>query len=328
MKLSLKLPKIGSRKVAIDWGSSALKIVAATRLKESYLITDFSYQKVEEELSGILSRLWQEKKFPLYNVILALDGASTLVRVVEFPRMDKKMIKGALGFELSRYIPFSQDEVYFDCSVLDMPTASGDLKLLVAAAKKDFVDEKLAVLEEAGIIPTAITLSPISLVNAFSRFFPQSDAPIGILDLGFSYSMITIVYKNNIYLSREVKKGVKDIFARLTSRLGKEVKDFQDLISKKKELTPEVFADVSADLVEEIRLSLDYLETKENLAVKRIYTTGGLTASEGLMQVLGSSLGMELSAFDILKSFSYTSVVKTEIEEREGNLSVAVSSLL
>jgi type IV pilus assembly protein PilM len=328
MQVELKLPKIGAKKVSIDWGSSALKIVAANKLKESYLITDFAYQKVEDDLPRLIAKLWQDRKFPQYNIVLSLDGASTLVRVVEFPRMDKKMIKDALGFELSRYIPFSQDEVYFDCAILDAQATSGNAKLLVAAVKRDFVDEKLTLLEEAGIIPTSITLSPISLVNAFLKFFPHSDAPIGILDLGFSYSMITIVYKDNIYLSREVKKGVKDILTGLSSRLGREVKNFEDLMSKKKEIGPQLFSEVSSDLFEEIRLSLDYLETKENLSVKTIYTTGGFTACEGLNEILSNSLGIEMLPFDILKSFSYTSSVKKKIEEMEGNFSVAISSLL
>ena len=74
MKIEFKLPKIGAKKVSIDWGSSALKIISAKKLKESYLITDFAYQKVEDEMSRSLDKLWQQKKFPLYNIVLCLDG--------------------------------------------------------------------------------------------------------------------------------------------------------------------------------------------------------------------------------------------------------------
>ncbi|MBN2121421.1 MAG: pilus assembly protein PilM [Candidatus Omnitrophica bacterium] len=328
MKFDFNLPKIGAKRVAIDWGSSALKIVAASKLKESYLITDFIYQKVEEDLPKTIFKIWHEKKLPLYNIVLSLDGAATLVRVVDFPRMEKKLIRDSLGFELSRYIPFSQEEVYFDFSVLDTGSAAGNMKLLVASAKKDFVDEKIATLEEAGIVPSKITLSPISLANVFLKFFPHTDEPIGILDLGFSYSMITIVYKNNIYLSREVKKGVKDILARLSNKLGREIKGFQGIFDKKNEVGPSLLSEVSSDLLEEIRLSLDYMETKENLSVKNIYATGGFTACQGLNEVLVQALGIEITSFDVLKSFSYTSSIKKELEEMEGNFSVAISSLL
>jgi len=328
MKLKFELPKIGSKRVAIDWGSSALKIVCASKLKQSYLINDFVSQKVEDNLTELLSKVWQNRKFPVVNIVLSLDGASTLVRVVDFPRMDKKVIMSSLGYELSRYIPFSQDEVYFDFSILDIPSGPENIKMLIAAVKKSFVDDKLAVLEGAGIIPNKITLSPISLVNAFLKFLPPEEVPVGILDMGFSYSMITIVYKNNIYLAREVKKGAKDILLRLSNILGVKTDKFKDFIDNQKEIDSHLLSEVSSDLIEEVRLSLDYLETKENLSVKKLFSTGGLTSCAGLNEILSQALGIQILPFNILSFFSCASSVKQDLGELEGNFSVAVSSLL
>ena len=324
----ISLPKLSLKKAAIDWGSSAIKVISASKLKHAYLINDFIYQKVEDDLSSVLSRVWQEKKLPLYNIVLSLDGASTLVRVVDFPRMDKKMIRTSLGFELSRYIPFSQEEAYFDFSILDVSPESPNIKLLIASVKKDFVDEKLNILKEADIVPNRITLSPISLVNAFLKFYPHQDVPVGILDLGFSYSMISIIYKNNIYLSREVRKGVKDILSRLSNILGKEITNFKELVDQNKGIDSGLLSEVSSDLIEEIRLSLDYLETRENLSVKKLYSTGGLTTCQIINENLAQSLGIEVLPFNILGSFSFSSSVKEDLEKMEGNFSVALSTLL
>ena len=326
--LKLNLPKIGSKKVSIDWGSSALKVVFGTKSKNSYLVNDFTSQKIEDDLPASLSRMWQIRKFPDNNIVLTLDGASTLVRVVDFPRMEKNAIKESLGFELSKYIPFSQDEVYFDFSVLNIPAAHEHIKLLIASVKKNFVDEKLSVLESAGIVPSKITLSSIALVNAFLKFFTQEEAPVGILDMGFSYSMITIVYKNNIYLSREVKKGAKDILLSLSNILGIKLDNFQDLNDNKDEIKPELLSEVSSDLIEEVRLSLDYLETKENLSVKRLYATGGLTSFQGLNDIMVRALGVEIVQFNVLKHFPCAKSIQEDLQRLEGNFSVALGSLL
>ena len=48
-------------------------------------------------------------------------------------------------------------------------------------------------LAEAGLMPSQVTLSPIALVNAYTHFGLEHDVPSAILDLGFSFSMITIV---------------------------------------------------------------------------------------------------------------------------------------
>lgn len=328
IKIPFTLPKIGAKRIAIDWGSSALKIISASRLKHSYLITDFTYQKFEENLSDILSRIWQEKNFPLYNIVLSFDGPSTLLRVVDFPRMDKKMIRESLGYELSRYIPFSQEEVYYDFSVLDIETGTKNIKLLIASAQKNFVDEKLSLLEQANVIPSKITLSPISLVNAFLQFYPAQSVPIAILDLGFSYSVITIIYNNGIYLSREIKEGAKDILLRISNLLGVKITNFKDFIEKQKEIDSKLLLEISSNLIEDLRLSLDYLETKESLLVKKLYLTGGFTSCEGLVGILTKSLGIEVVPFNILKFFSCVSSIKERLEDLEGDLATAISTLL
>jgi len=328
LPFKFELPKLGGRKAVIDWGSSALKIISASKQKDSYLITDFAYKGIGENLSSALSRVWKEKNFPLANITIALDGVSTLVRVVDFPLMDKKLIKESLGYELSKYVPFSSEEVYFDYHILDKESGEETLKLIIAVVKKDFLDEKVGLLKSAGITPSKITLGPVSLANIFLKFFPQQEKPVAILDMGFFYSMVIIIYKNSLYLSRELKRGAKDIFTRISNIIGKKINNFEDLENNKDSLENSFLADASSDLVEEIKISLDYLETKENLLVDKVYVTGGLIASERVKNVLPQALGMELLPFSILNYYSYASGVKEKLKPLEGNFAVAVSSLL
>jgi len=318
------------KKISIDWGSSALKVVSAYKFKDSYFITDFLYQGLQGNFSEVLSKFCRGKSFLSPDIILSLDGPSTLVRVVDFPRMDKKMVRQSLNYELSKYIPFSAEEAYFDFSILNNAekTKSESFKLLIVSVRKDFVEEKIRILEEAGLIPLKITLSPISLSNAFLKFFPQEGYPVGLLDLGYSSSLITVVYNNNIHLSRQIKKGARDILESLSNILGKPIRNFKDLVASQKDISLELLSEVCSDLIEEVKLSLDYLETKENLAVKKIYSTGGLTVCKGIEEFLVRGLGVEVFPFNLLKYFKCKDSIKKDLEELEGNFSVAISSLL
>ena len=317
------------KKISIDWGSSALKVVSAYKFKDSYFITDFLYQGLQGNFSEVLSKFCRGKSFLSPDIILSLDGSSTLVRVVDFPRMDKKMVRQSLSYELPKYIPFSAEEAYFDFSILNnAETKSESFKLLIVSARKDFVEEKIRILEEAGLIPLKITLSPISLSNAFLKFFPQEDCPVGLLDLGYSSSLITVVYNGNIHLSRQIKKGAKNILESLSNILGKPIKNFKDLVASQRDISLELLSEVCSDLIEEVKLSLDYLETKENLAVKKIYSTGGLTVCKGIEEFLVRCLGVEVFPFNLLKYFKCKDSIKKDLEELEGNFSVAISSLL
>lgn len=318
-------------KVVIDWGSSALKILSAQKLREGYLINQFLHYPFQEkeDQSKILSSIWTEKNLSSSESILCLDGPSTLIRVIDFPRMDKRLIRESLGYELSRHTPFSQEEVYFDFSVIDINKAPS-FKLILALARKDFVDERLSLMREAGLWPVKVTLGPISLANAYINFYPLQDSqePVGILDLEFGHTIIDIIYNHNLSLSREIEKGSRDVLLRLSNILGTEIGDFADIAGYLNKLDFQALSEVMSDLVEEVKLSLDYLETKENLGVKKIYLTGGLASLKDLEGVFSLSLGIEVLPLEILKFFSCESSIKEKLEEREKNFAVAIGSLL
>lgn len=327
MALGKLLSVLGVKKTVIDWGTTAIKIAHSVTGKDGCKVKTIVSLDPTEDLPLKLESIWNKNGFSYSNVVLCVDGTETLIRIVDFPKVDKKSLKESLGFELSNYTPFSQDEVYFDCSILKDEPSSDSMKVLIALAKKMFIDEKLAILEAAGIKPKSISLNPVILTNSL-QLLEQADQPIALFDLGYRTSMITVVSNGNIILSREIKKGAKDIFDRLQTVVEVEVKSFADFEEHKHRITRSVLYDVTGEVTSEIKLSLDFIETRENVSVKKIMVSGGSNVSSGIWDVFSSVIGVETVSFDILPKLNVSSSVKKQIDETAVDYTIALSALL
>jgi len=316
-------------KVAIDWGSSAFKIISAKYSNNLYSINKLIYQEAHpnSEYSQLLGDIWRRHNLCATNVYLALDGPNTLVRTIDLPKMTKKVLNDSFQYELSKYVPFSSEDVYYDFNILPIETETGLMKVLLAIAKKDFIEERLSSLKQSGIFPRRITLAPIALSNMFLKFYIQDDAPVAILDLGFAYCAVNVINKGMLLMSREIKKKGEDVLKRLSYRLNADISSFAQLKQKDDIVSKEILQDVIGDLIEDIKISLDYLETKENISIRRIYTTGGLSLFKSINSVLSDTLKVDCLSLSISEYFTFNNVSRNDFESQEGSFSVAAGLL-
>jgi general secretion pathway protein L len=56
-----------------------------------------------------------------------------------------------LGFEMDRLTPFRAEEVYYDHRVLGRDAAAGTIDVLLAVARREIVDARLAQMRELGV---------------------------------------------------------------------------------------------------------------------------------------------------------------------------------
>lgn len=320
--------KFSSKKTVIDWGTTALKVISSVKEKHGNTITNAETLDPSDDVVFNLKQLWKKKNFSYSNIILCIDGPDTLIRVVDFPRIDKKSIRESLGFELEHYTPFSQNDVYFDYAILEESSSADRMKLLIVLIKRAFLDEKLELLAEASLSPRQVTLNPVALTNAFESSGAKTKEAVAIFDLGYTSSMITIVNEGKIVLSREIKRGTKDIFSRLQKIVEAKVTSFKDLNIHKHRINRSVLYDVTADVTADIKMSLDFIETKENIAVSKILVTGGMNMSEGMWDVFSSVIGVETLSFDIFKNFRFAPQVQQQVEDASVDFTVALSALL
>ncbi len=275
---------------AINLGESSSKGLI---VKQGKIVDYFIEEK--KEITEIIDSLKKNRKIEAKNVRVSVKNPACLIRCFSFPKTNKKELQQALYYQLNKLIPYSPDEVYFDYMVLKEINSS-QIYILLAAAKKSYIDSVLEAFRQKGISISEITLDSISLMNLYLDRYQDSDKINScILDIGHSFSTINILEKGSPFISREAKFSAKDIIeiiTRVKSISGKEAVDALSKINKKSELFT-ILEENIADWGKEIKNSFDFFELNKGQNLDKLYITGGLASIPGITDIFSANLGID-----------------------------------
>ncbi|MCK4917485.1 MAG: pilus assembly protein PilM [Candidatus Omnitrophica bacterium] len=254
------------------------------------------------DLPQLLKKIWENKKISSKKVKLTLKNPFCLVRYFSFPKMDKKKIRQALTFELNKYIPFPSNQVYFDFFVLKEINPS-EIFIILAVAKKDVIDPILESFEKAGLDVSEIDLDSIALINFFLEAYPEENKNLNacVLDLGYDFSVMSILNKGFPYLTRDIKFSIKDIFEVVSRVRDIHIDDVENwaLLSENKEDFLSLAQDNISNLCGELKSSFDYFEVNKGEQIDILFINRGLLSVEGLEDIFSKSLGTKISAIKV-----------------------------
>ena len=250
--------------------------------------------EAKKDLAATIKKFWAEKKISTKKVKISVKDPSCLVRYFPFPRMEKKKLKQALFYEMNKFIPFPPNEVYFDFFILE--ETSTEISILLAVAKKDFIDNILDIFGKANLRVTEINLDSICLVNLFlSNYGEDKEKNSCILDIGYNFSTMTILNKGTPFLTRDVKFSAKEVFQIIARIKGKSLPEIekQSFSSKDSSEFLKLTQDSISNFCKEMKSSFDYFEVNKGELVNKLYLSGGLASMEGIEKVFTEALDVE-----------------------------------
>ncbi|MFH1876519.1 MAG: pilus assembly protein PilM [Candidatus Omnitrophota bacterium] len=276
--------------VALNLGNYSLKgFVVRDNAVVDYFI------EPRADLAVTLKKIWESKKITTDRVKVSVKDTSCLVRYFPFLKMDKKKMKEALLYELAKHIPFPPDDVYFDFAPLE-DVGSSEVFLLLAIAKKDFINHLLDVFEKENRRLIEINLDSVCLINFFLKAYGE-EARINscLLDVGHHSSSLTIIRKGVPCLTRDLVFSTKDIFQVIANVKGITLIDAEKwLFSLTNAAEFLELAQGSIDnLCGQVKSSFDYFEVNRGERIERMYITGGLVQAVGIETPFKETLGVE-----------------------------------
>ncbi len=205
-------------------------------------------------------------------VATALPANTAIVKVISLPSdLDEVGIEEQIRFEGSQYIPYSIDAVNFDFAQLGPDTArKGYSHVLLVACKKEAVEDRAAVLEEAGLKPKIIDVKPFSLwllhahlANAAPRERHPSEGAVILVEMGSITTNIHVFQQGHPIYSREHNFGLARLIDEIQRRYGLDGNDAQRM-ERFGGLPPEYEQDVlvpfARSTAQELFRSLDFFQ--------------------------------------------------------------------
>jgi type IV pilus assembly protein PilM len=337
LKLSFKFGNKFSKErfsAGLDIGTSTIKLVELKFLKDTVELVRFNLEPIEADLSSQLKRIALSQ-----TINISVSGASTVVRYIDLPRMNEDELKQALRFEVQKYIPFPVNEANLDSYILKEDLSDNKMLVLVAAVKKEFINQRLKLIQEAGLKTNIVELDSLALINAFNfNYSKEEDAniknkTIALLNIGASMSNLNILENGHPVLSRDIYIAGNELTGKIQEATGIDLRATEELkpnIDKEK-LNKVVTAaePVISDLSKEIRTSFDYYESQSASSLIRIFLSGGGSKFSGLKDTLANLLGIEVEYWDPLRQISIADSINSEkIKAISSQLAVAVGLAL
>jgi type IV pilus assembly protein PilM len=307
--------------IGLDIGSGFVKVVEVdhsgdqpevVRVAMRPLLPDaivegeiMDYGLVSDAVRGLFEDLGMKGA----EVVTAIGGHDVIIKKIEMDRMKESDAREVIRWEAEQHVPFDIKSVELDFQILDPEGAGLQMQVLLVAAKRELVDNKVGLLQDAGVNPVIIDIDAFALHNAFEHNYPDSlDGIIALVNVGHETTNVNILENGIPILTRDIPFGSRKIREALQRERGLTAEQAEDVVQARETVHDlDTFVDSSADEVAVgIERASAFLMTREDGdSVGRIYLSGGGARVPGMAATLGRRMGVPT---ELVNSFERTPV--------------------
>jgi type IV pilus assembly protein PilM len=205
---SVKLVELGRDKA----GNLVLERCAIEPLERGW-ITDGNVEKFDE-VAEAMRRVVKKSGTKTRNVAMALPPSAVITKKIILPGgMTEQELEVQVETEANQYIPFSLDEVSLDfCVVGPSATSAGDVEVLIAASRKEKVQDRQGLAEAAGLKPVIIDVESYSSRLAAGRLIealPNKglDTMVALFEVGAFTTSMQVICNDDVLYDRDQAFG-------------------------------------------------------------------------------------------------------------------------
>ena len=259
-------------------------------------ISDGNIEKFDEVVEAT-RRLVGKSGTKAKHVAMALPASVVISKKIILPGgLSEREMEVQVESEANQYIPFSLDEVSLDfCVVGPSTTSAGDVEVVIAASRREKVEDRQGLAEAAGLVPVVLDVESYASRLAASRVIGRLpgggvDALIALFEIGAMTSTMQVLRNHDLIYERDQVFGG----AQLTQMLVRQYGFTQDEAETKKragELPDDYGTVVLQPYVESLAQELEralkffFTSTPHN-RVDYILLAGGTAGIPGLTEAI------------------------------------------
>jgi type IV pilus assembly protein PilM len=280
--------------IGLDFGTKAIKAVElGGQPGGGVTMNRFATAVVPGEQARLesLRTLVTDMRIGGARVATAVSGRNVIVRYVTMRQMSDEELKRTIPFEADKYIPFGMEEVVLDCQRLGEPGQGQDMRVVLVAVKRAFIEEQVRLLQEVGLRPVVVDVDCLALGNAFELTAdpsgPDAERVVAVVDIGAASTNVDMIEGLATSWSRELYVAGDQFTENIARRLGVdygEVEDLKRAAGEQEDEIREAIAPVLDDLRNEIMLTFDFYEGESEREVEALYFCGGSAGLPGLVE--------------------------------------------
>ena len=213
--------------MGLDISSSSVKMVELSQDKSGKLvlehcailplergwITDGNIEKFDE-VADAVRKLIKKSGSKTKNVAMALPPSAVITKKIILPGgLSDQELEMQVEAEANQYIPFPLDEVSLDfCIVGPSNNSAGDIEILIAASRREKVQDIQGLAEAAGLKPVIVDVESYASRLATGRLIenlPKQglDSIVALFEVGALTTSMQVIRNDEILYERDQAFG-------------------------------------------------------------------------------------------------------------------------
>jgi type IV pilus assembly protein PilM len=223
-------------------------------------------------------------------------GAVISKKIVVSAALREAELEMQVESEANQYIPFALEEVNLDFQVLGpSPTNPEEQEVLLAATRKEKVEDRVAVADSAGLKALVMDVESFAQQTALSLVVQAlpgggKDLNVAVVDVGANVMNVTVLRNDQSIYTREQAFGGNQLTQDIVSRYGmtpEEAENAKRTGGLPDDFEAEVMKPFMENLSMEVQRALQFFFTSTQYhAVDHILLAGGSAVIPGLDEVV------------------------------------------
>ena len=296
--------------LGLDISSSSVKLVELGRNADGqYVLERCAIEQLQsgwisdgtivnfDEVAEAVRRLVKKSGTKAKNVAMALPPSAVITKKIVLPGgLTDAELELQVEAEANQYIPFPLDEVSLDfCVIGPNANSAGDVDVLIAASRREKVQDIQGLVEAAGLKPVIVDVESYASRTAASRLFEElpdggAGAIVALFEVGAVTTSLQVIRDEEVLYERDQAFGGAQLTQLIVAQYGFSMEEAEskkrsgDLPDDYEESVLQPFLET---MVQELNRALQFFFTSTpHNKVDYVMLAGGGAALPGLTEAV------------------------------------------
>lgn len=271
-----------------------------------------------EQVSEAIRKVVKKSGTNIKNAVLAMPASAVITKkIILAGNLSEQSLEVQVESEANQYIPFAMDEVSLDfCVIGPAANSEEDVEVMLAASRKEKIEDRVAVIEAAGLQAKVMDIESYAARAAMSRIIEQQsnegrDQIYALFQIGAKVTYISILLNNEVIYERDQQFGGNQLTQDIVRNYGLSFEEAE--IKKKQGDLPDSY---EMELLEpflesaalEVTRAIQFFFTSTPFTrVDQIFLAGGCAVIPGLVDIVAERTKLSTSVVSPFKGMDLSS---------------------
>ncbi len=326
--------------VGLDISTSSVKVLELSHNQSQYRVERYAVEPMPqnavieraiadiEQVGATVDRAMKRCGTKLKRVAVSMPASQAICKTVHMSAaLTESELQTQIEMEAEHHIPYPLNEVNVDFQVVGpAEDNTEEVEVLIAACRKEVVDDYLAVIQTHGYQPVIVDLETYAMENAYGLLAEHMagggmEKTVAVYDIGATSMTLNVMHNNRSVYIRSHSFGGRQLTEEIQRRYGLSYEEAG--LAKKQGGLPEnyqseVLRPFLEALCQEVTRSLQFFYSSSPFnKVDLMLLAGGCAQIPAIDKLLATRVGVPVAIANPFTGMTLASRVKPQVFSKE-----------